>query len=289
MNTIAYSCRIAALGLVVAGTACGRSATAPTPASPTSGPFAGQTTYIVVNGWSREPVAGATVTANGGDVLTDASGQVQFQGPASDCLTITVRATGFLERRTCGTYGREITLWPATDDEREATHRWIFDHDQISGEHWSVPIDIALAPELAARADIVEAWRGATDAITEVSQRRIRFQWVTTAPEEGLLVVAGDAPLSCSVAPPWPIEVGGFCVRYDPHVYYLDRLQVSPERLTDRGTAMRALLSGVGIRAHSLSGLMSATRPESDLSEYERGTLGMLGLRPRTVMWPDFD
>jgi hypothetical protein len=181
-------------------------------------------------------------------------------------------------------------LWPvANADESEATRTWIFNNDRIGGDYWSAPTHIALGPELSARAGIAETWSAATDAISEVTQGRIRFQWVTSAPEEGLLVVAAGAPVSCSVVPPWSFEIGGFCMKYDPSVYYLDRLQVSPDRLADRSTALRALLSAVGIRAHSLRGLMNMTRPESDFSEYERKTLGMLGLRPRTVMWPDYD
>ena len=291
MNTIAYSSRLAALGLVVVAMACGRSPTAPAQPSAQPDRFSGQTTFTIINGWSRAPVAGAAVTANGGDGMTDALGQVQFPATPSNCLTIEVKAAGFLERRTCGSANvREITLWPvANADEREVTRKWIFNNEQIRGDDWSAPIHIALGTELSARAGIAETWSAATAAISEVSQGRIRFQWVTSAPEEGLLVVAADVPVSCSVAPPWSLEIGGFCVKYDPKVYYLDRLQVSPDRLADRSTALRALLSAVGIRAHSLPGLMNMTRPESGLSEYERKTLGMLGLRPRTVTWPDYD
>ena len=291
MNTIAYSSRLAALGLVVVAVACGRSPTAPGQPSVQTARVSGQTTFTIINGWSREPVAGATVIANGGEVLTDASGQVQFPATPSNCLTIEVKAAGFLERRACGSESiRQITLWPvASADEREVTRKWIFNNDQISGDHWSAPTRIALGPELSARAGIAETWSAATDAISEVSQGRIRFQWVTSAPEEGLLVEAAGAPVSCSVVPQWSFEIGGFCVKYDPNVYYLDRLQVSPDRLADRSTVLRALLSAVGIRTHGLPGLMNMTRPESDFSEYERKTLGMLGLRPRTVMWPDYD
>jgi len=34
---------------------------------------------------------------------------------------------------------------------------------------------------------------------------------------------------------------------------------------------------------------MNAVRPEADLSVFERKTLGMVGLRLRTVTWPDYD
>ncbi len=290
MKTIAYSFRLAALAVVVVAVACGRSPTSPGQPSPPDR-VSGHTIFTIINGWSREPVSGATVTANGEEVLTDALGQVQFPATPSNCLTIEVKAAGFLERRACGSANvRQITLWPvANADESEVTHKWIFNHDQIRGDFWPASIHIALGPDLSARAGIAETWSAATDAISEVSQGRIRFQWVTSAPEEGLLVVAADAPVSCSVVPPWSLEIGGFCVKYDPNVYGRDRLQVSPDRLADRSTALRPLLSAVGIRAHSLPGLMNMTRSESDFSEYERKTLGMLGLRPHTVMWPDYD
>jgi hypothetical protein len=245
----------------------------------------------MINGWSRAPVAGATVTVNGREGLTDALGQVQFPATPSNCLTIEVKAAGFLERRACGSADvHQITLWPvANADESEATRQWIFNNDQIRGDYLSARTLIALGPELSARPGIAATWSAATDAISEVSQGRIRFQWVTSAPDEGLVVVPAGAAASCSVLPPWSFEIGGFCVKYDPNVYYLDRLQISTDRLADRSTALRALLSAVGIRAHRLPGLMNMTRPESDFSEYERKTLGMLGLRPRTVMWPDHD
>lgn len=291
MNGIPYLRRLGAFGLVLAVVSCGRSPTAPGGSSTTSDHVGAQTTFTIVNGWSREPVAGATVTANGGDVLTDASGHVQFSATGSSCVTMTVRAGSFLERRTCASAsGGQITLWPvANADESDVTRRWIFRNDQISREYWSAPVRIALGPELAARAGVAETWSAAADAISQVSQGRIRFQWVTSAPDEGAFIVAADTSLSCSLAPPWPFEIGGFCVKYDDNVYALDRLQVSADRLTDRSTALRALLTEVGIKGHDLSGLMSITRPETDFSEYERKTLGMLGLRPRTVVWPDYD
>lgn len=290
MHSIAYTARLAAFGLVVVVGACGRSSTVPNQPSPTPGQVAGQTTFTIVNGWSREPVPGAAVTANGREVATDASGHVQFPA-TSGCLTIEVTAAGFLDRRTCGSASAsQITLWPvANADESGVTRKWLFNNDRISGEYMAVPMQIAIEPELAARAGMPETWRAAADAITQVSQGRIRFEWVTSAPQEGVVIVEPDTPLSCSVVPPWPFEIGGFCITYDPNVYALDRLQVSPDRLTDGSLALRALLSEAGIKTQSLPGLMNMTRPDPDFSEYERRTLGMLGLRPRTVLWPDYD
>ena len=59
--------------------------------------------------------------------------------------------------------------------------------------------------------------------------------------------------------------------------------------LADPQTALRGLLSAGGIKTHTLPGLMNAVRPDADLSVFERKTLGMVGLRPVTVTWPDYD
>jgi len=281
---------LAAFGLVVAVPACGRSPTAP--GQPTGSIHsAGQMTFVIFDGWSQLPVPGAAVIANGTQALTDDAGQVQFPATPSGCVVIDVKATGFLDRRTCGSsLVRQISLWPvANADEGEVTRKWVFDNDRIDPGYWSAPIQIAIVPELAARADVAQIWAAAADTIESVSRGRIRFNWVTRAPEEGLVLEAAAMPLSCSVAPPWRYEIAGFCVKYDASVYLLNRLQVAPERLADSQTALRALLSAVGIKAHTLPGLMNAARPDADLSVFERKTLGMVGLRLRTVTWPDYD
>ena len=290
MNAKAVFSRLVACGLVLVAIACGRSPSAPGQIDSPGGSQV-QTTFSIIDGSSRAPVPGAAVTAGGQQALTDVSGEVRFPVTSSSCMTLDVLATGYLERRTCGSASnRQITLWPmASADEAEVTRKWVFTNDQIHGDFWSGLTSITLSPELASRADVTETWQAATDVITQVTHGRIKFEWEASAPEEGLLVEAIDAAPSCSVVPPWSFEVAGFCVKYDPVVYYLDRLQVKPDRLVDRSTVLRAILSAVKIRPHTLPGLLNVTRPEAEFSEFERKTLGMLGLRPRTVMWPDFD
>ena len=282
--------RLVGCGLVVVTIACGRSPAAPREiGSPNAPP--GQTTFTILDGWSRAPVAGATVTANGQQAVTDGSGEIRFAWTSSSCMTMDVMAAGYLERRTCGSASNpQITLWPISSaEEAEAIRNWIFTKDRIEGYAWSGFTFIALSPDLAAREDVAAMWSSEANVVNQVTQGRIRFQWVASAPEEGLLVEATDTMPSCSVTPPWTFDVAGFCVEYDPAVYYLDRLRVKSDRLVDRSSVLRALLSAVKIRAHTLPGLLNLTRPEAELSEFERKTLAMLGQRPRTVTWPDFD
>lgn len=277
--------RLTACGLALIAVACGASPTAPGAAERTA--QASEATFTVIDGWSRAPVVGAVVAANGLPAVTDAAGQVHFPATKS-CLTLDVTVAGYLERRTCVAPG-PVTLWPvANAEEAEVTRQWIFTRDQIHGDFWSTPTLITLSPELAARAEVAATWKAATDLVTQVTQGRITFQWVPNAPEEGVLIETAGAIPSCRVTP-WPVDIGGFCIAYDPDVYYLDRLRMSSDKVADPTAALRALLSAVGIRAHSLPGLMNTTRPQPELTEFERKTLGMLGIRRRTVTWPDFD
>jgi hypothetical protein len=290
MNATTLSSRLAAFGLGVILAACSRSPTAPSQPPGSTDP-ASQTTLLIVDGWSLSPVAGAAVTANGAQALTDNAGRVQLPAINSGCAVVEVKATGFLDRRTCASsLVREISLWPvANADEADVTRKWVFTNDRIDSVHWSAVIQIALVPELAARTDVAQVWAAAADTVASVTRGRIRFQWITNAPEEGIVLEAAAIPLSCSVTPPWPYEIVGFCVKYDPSVYLLDRLRVAPERLADSQTALRALLSAVGVRAHTLPGLLNAAHPEAGLSDFERKTLRMIGLRLHTVSWPDYD
>lgn len=266
-------------GLLVFASACGSSPTAPGSV---------QTTFTVTNGWTREPVAGATVSAGDGMVAhTDASGRLQLRKTGS-CLTVAVHATGFLERRTCT--ASEVTLWPIADaQEMEATRTAAFYHDQLRAEWWSVPFDVTFATELRARGDVQETWVAAAYEIAQLTGGRISFRFVESV-GEGYIIAPASFPTVCSDGPRWPIETGGFCTEQTPG-YFVDQIIVLPGRLTDRSVALRALLSVVGgIIPHSLPGLMNTSRPDSELSAFERKTLHMIGLRRSVnVEWPDFD
>src|SRR5262245_28412993 len=94
-------------GFIIFACACSGPPTAPAPGEPQP-PLSNISTFSVTNGWTGEPVAGAVVSANGTQEVTDSAGQVRLSG--TGCLTVEVTASGFLERRTCSASG--ITLWP---------------------------------------------------------------------------------------------------------------------------------------------------------------------------------
>jgi len=283
--------RVAGSGLIAIAAACGGHPTAPDGASSaltgTSGHSALETTFSIVNGWTREPVAGATVSADSVQLVSDEAGHFRLpkNGP---CANIEVVAPNFLERRTCAV--AEITLWPVADAiEREATRVAAFHHDELQPKWWSVPTKVTFAPQLEARADVVQTWRDAANEIRQMTLGRISFEFVPSIDDEGLIITPATSTPVCSIAPAWPIEIGGFCREYT-RAYYVDNVNVLPGRLTDASVAVRALLSMVGaINPHPQAGLLNSSRPDAELSEFERKMLHMIGLRTVDVLWPDLD
>ena len=207
---------------------------------------------------------------------TNASGRLQLRKTGS-CVTVAVHAIGFLERRTCSS--SEVTLWPVADaQERETTRTAAFRHDQLRAEWWSIPFDVTFATELRARPDVQETWVAAAYEVAQLTGGRISFRFVESV-GEGYIIAPASFPTVCSDGPRWPIETGGFCTEQTSG-YFVDQINVLPGRLTDRSVALRALLSVVGgIIPHSLPGLMNTSRPDSELSAFERKTLHMIGLR----------
>jgi hypothetical protein len=72
--------------------------------------------------------------------------------------------------------------------------------------------------------------------------------------------------------------------------YFVSNAAIDPRAATRRDVALRVLLDAYALAPHPLPGLMNATRPATELSEFERKTLHMMSLRWGTeVRWPDFD
>ena len=85
------------------------------------------------------------------------------------------------------------------------------------------------------------------------------------------------------------MEAGGLCVFYTP-TYFLDELQVRPDALADGSVALRGLLWWASVlNPHDGPGLLNQTRPASEISEFERKTLHMIGLRRVDLWWPDIE
>ena len=115
-------------------------------------------TYTVLDGWTREPVAGAVVNANGEQTRTDAAGHVRLFTTPPHCLRVQVLAPGFLERNACAL--PEITLWPiANSDDREATRIAAFGYgDSLTTNGREMPIGVNLGV-YRSHADVLRVWR----------------------------------------------------------------------------------------------------------------------------------
>jgi hypothetical protein len=231
------------------------------------------------------------VSANGTQEVTDSAGQVRLP-KTSTCLRVEVKASGFLERRTCS--HSAITLWPvANEEEREATRSMAFRDDRLQAGWLAV---VSVTEELGKRPEVVQTWTSAANEIERLTSDRMSFSFVEPFPRDypdgGPIIGPAAATPDCHPGlSRWPIETGGFCGQWSPeHDNYVLRLNVLPDRLTDSSVAVRALLVGArGMSPHAMPGLMNRNRPDRELSTFERKTLHMIALRYGQVRWPDLD
>jgi hypothetical protein len=269
--------------LLVLASGCGDPPTSPGPVVPV------ETTFTVTNGWTREPVAGARVSANDTQALTDSRGQVRLV-KGDPCVTVEVVANGFLERRAC--VMSEVTLWPVADEaEREATRIAAFSGSiRYGGGDRPLLSLVMLSPELRTREDVVQTWVGAANEIRQLTLHQYSFQFVAETPDPGYIIAEASSPPVCGtgLGLVWPFETSGFCA--EEWVDYSNlRVNVAAGRITDGSVALRVLLGAV-ISSHPAPGLLNSGRPDQSLSEFERKTLHMIGLRKGVdVQWPDFD
>ena len=227
--------------LVACATACGGSDTTRGPAGPTTfntpppaPPPPGEVTYTVLDGWTREPVAGAMVNANDEQTRTDAAGQVRLL-TNPPCLRMQVVAPGFLERDTCAL--PEITLWPvANSDDRDATRIAAFGYgDNLTTNGREMPMGVVLGVNRS-RADVWQAWRAAADEIRELTSGRIKFDLDAVQFVEGAILVTTGPAEACAKANASPAETFGYC--WDPK-YLGRRVHRSrrPGRRSGRGSS----------------------------------------------------
>ena len=205
---------------------------APPPSPPPPPPPPGEVTYTVLDGWTREPVPGAVVNANGEQTRTDAAGLVRLFTTPPHCLRVQVLALGFLERSTCAL--PEITLWPIVNsDDREATRIAAFGYvDSITTTGRVMPIGVNLG---AYRPDVLRVWRAAADEIRELTSGGVIFNFDVVGFAEGTILVTPGSADGCAKSNLKPTETFGFC--WDPRV--LDgRIHCSrgPLRRSGRGS-----------------------------------------------------
>lgn len=257
-----------------------------TPAAPTPGP-AVSFTISVTDGWTGTTVAGAKVSAEGIDAVTDAAGRVQLTTRTVGCVPVNIVASGFLQRRTCA--ASTITLWPVADEvEATATRSAAF----LGGNRLlSVyTADLRYAPEVGQRPDVVGVWDGAVDQIKLLTSGKLSIPAQTPGSDEGYIVSLAGSPPTCGHAWfTWSFRIAGFCwdVTKD---YFVQSITVSPELIDRSDVALRALLYAYALRPHLLPGLMNINQPGTELSTFERKTLHMMSLRwPTPVDWPDLD
>jgi hypothetical protein len=275
--------------LVAAG--CG-SPTEPTPRTPLELPPLMATQRVsIIDGWTGAMVPNVRVRTRDIDVVADGAGHVVLE---VWCAPATFTAAGFLERRvrcllnTVGG-GNAVTLWPVRDDrESEATRRAVFAGGMATAHPESIPT--YLSAELQAP-DVLPTWQAAAAEV----QRLTRNRWLTvrnggpgvpSGGEDAYIVAPSAEPSRCDQSG-WsvPFEQFGFCMVWGPG-YWQTTLRVPESRLTAPDVALRALLVASGARDHDMPGILNTQQPSGTVSEFERKTLHMIGLRGR-IGWPD--
>jgi hypothetical protein len=248
------------------------------------------TPVSVIDGWTGTPVS--DVRGQSHNAESEGSGEVLL--PVA-CAPATFVAPGYLERRVrclqnTVAGGKPVTLWPVRD-ERESleTMHAVFEGGMATGTPSEMPT--YLTPELQAP-HIRPTW----DAAAAELRRLTGDRWLTLrngapgAPytEDAYIVASTAGPSACDH--PWyrdrvPFDRFGFCLGLAPG-YFQVTLRVAEWRLTAPDVVLRTLLFASGAREHQMPGLLSTHQPAAELSEFERKTLHMVGLRGR-IGWPD--
>ena len=271
------------------------------------GPTPNPRLVLVVDGFSLAPVPSARVGLEGRTYTTDSQGRIELDA-AVPCAATTVNAVGYLERRmTClssttsgGT--APVTLWPAASpEERTALQQFAF-RGQVNLVFPSVQA-IGLSDEVPDRAATTAAWQRAAEALSGATRGRLmaRVPVDVVAEGEGVVVAPWVNATQCSATTHydetgpfrtflWPLAVSGYCWQAAPNAF-TSVLRVAAPQIARDTTALRALLAGAGFSPHALPGLMNRTNPDDALSDFERRTLHMVGLRaqswPSRINWPD--
>jgi hypothetical protein len=301
-----YVCLIVLSLVATPGTACHEASSPPSgrdglgpsptpPAVPVPVPVASRLVQVV-DGDTGRAVAHARVTLPDTTQVTDAAGVAAL--PMA-CVPAHIDAVGFLERRvkclllTTKDGQQPITLWPVADEaEREALKALAFRNGTrlTAGGRGSVAVHIDAAVGVEA---VVAAWQRAAETVHAATGGVREVTFVTAQQlrdlDEGFLVRPAADPPSCSHSWfTWQFNVAGFC--WDATLdYFIQAVTVAPAFMAREDVALRALLYGMGLNPHPLSGLMNVTQPATRLSAFELRTLRMASQREGQIAWPDFE
>jgi hypothetical protein len=248
-------------------------------------------TVTITDGWTGAAVAGARVSAGNIEAVTGADGSFHATTQVGKCLAVDILADGFLHRRVCAK--PSITLWPvASEAEADATRTAAFHYgDRLTDQAgYSIDYGVLLGPDLGQYPGVRAIWTAAADEIRAATNRRLSIPLVASLTDEGYLVsIAAEASRCSHGWFTWDISVAGFCWMPTSQ-YFLTNIALDPAAVERPDVALRALLYSYALSQHPLPGLMNATHPATELSEFERKTLHMMSLRWGTqVTWPDFD
>ncbi len=259
----------------------------PTPIAP-----AARAVVEVVDGWTGAPVAGTRITLAASTHVTDAQGRAEV--PLA-CERATFAAEGFLERRVnclvgAALEGRTpITLWPvANDEERRAVRQSLFIADRLTLVTGNSGMVVGFADTIRDRAEVESVFQAAAARIGDLTGGRVRVPigWPPSG-GDGYVVSEAAAPPCASRWFTWTFAVAGFCGSPRPSISW--RKSQSTRRASPDVTSLFVCcLYGWGMRQHDAPGLLNATAPAADLTEFERRSLHMASLR-RAIVWPDYE
>lgn len=292
-----------ALRALVVGLACACLATgcsdspptAPDPITPVGPGPAGSVILQVVDGLDGAGVGGARLTIDGRSVEADRDGRFEVSLPLP-CDWTLIEAPGYFPRQvTCLSWAVEagrspLTLWPlGRPGEAEALQTFAFPRDQlVTGFTQAVDVD-RFVPQPD---EILATWIRAGSTLAAATGQAFKTDAVSVVLiDEGLVLTPRSPVTSCDhPAFPWAGDVAGFCWTRGPG-YFITRVLIAPDRLTDEAVALRGLLTAAGFLPHDLPGLMNRVRPATALSDFERRALTMVGQRRvpagRVIEFPD--
>ena len=240
-------------------------------------------TMSIVSGADFRPIPGATVTIGGVNYMTDAGGHPvgaeQYLPRESD---VDVLADGHLRRETKASYGHQIILWPAADEqEMEAIRRMVYAREgsvnAVRRGFINYPLTVS-AEGLTAEA--LTVWAGVIAEIRRTLEVEVDFYtFFAYDPNEVNMRPLGNPP-QCT-----PVESLGFC--REPNTNYV-LYRMRPERTSDP-MAVKRLIFSFFLGANPLPGFMNLESPGDTLSALELQTIRMIMQRPRTNRWPDSD